>query len=95
MSIVALLNESIPHIGAALVTHVLVTIWAIYQIFETERFRQDFARLTTNGACSPINLLGSYWDQRKDVEIPSAVFHVVALFISAFLTYKLMKVRYE
>lgn len=92
MSIVALLNESIPHICTALVTHLLVTIWTIFQVFETEQFRQDFARLTTNGACRPNNLLGSYWEQRKDAEISSAVLNGVALLVSAFLTYKLMKI---
>ncbi|KAF8592010.1 hypothetical protein K439DRAFT_1379802 [Ramaria rubella] len=92
MSIVALLNESIPHICAALVTHLLVTVWTIFEIFQTEQFRQEFARLTTNGACSPHNLLGTYWDQRKDAEIMSAVFNGVTLLLSAFLTNKLMKI---
>jgi hypothetical protein len=91
MSVVALLNESIPHIFAALVTQFLVAVWTIQQIFETESFRNDFVRLTVNGACSGHNLLGYYWSNRKNAEIASAVLNIVDVFLIAFFTYKLVK----
>ena len=39
MSLVALLNESIPHTLAALLTHLLATAWSVYQIFNTRTFQ--------------------------------------------------------
>ncbi|KAI0080021.1 hypothetical protein K474DRAFT_381765 [Panus rudis PR-1116 ss-1] len=89
MSLVALLNESIPHIFASLLTHVLATAWGGFQIVHTKQFRANFIRLS-NGACG-INLLPHYWADRAKAEIPSLVLNVVALFISAFLTWRLIK----
>lgn len=93
MSIVALLNESIPHICAALVTQLLVTIWTLFQVTQTEQFRQSFARIITNDACHGMKLLGNYWQERKVAEISSAVLNGVGLLVTALLTYKLTKVR--
>ncbi|KAF8488183.1 hypothetical protein JB92DRAFT_3085440 [Gautieria morchelliformis] len=92
MSLVALLNESIQHICAALVTQFLVTVWSIFNISQTEDFRRSFARLTMNGACQGMNLLGGYWNQRKVAEILSAVLNGVGLLVTAVLTYKLVKI---
>lgn len=92
MSIVALLNESIPHLFAAVVTQSVVAIWTIQQIFATQSFRSNFNRLTVHGACNGHNLLGSYWTNRKNAEIASAVLNVVDALLIGFLTYKLVKV---
>lgn len=92
MSIVALLNESIPHIIASLATHMIATAWAGFQIVHTAGFRKDFNRVITNGACH-VNLIPDYWDARAKAEIPSLVLNVVALLISSFLTWKLIRVR--
>lgn len=93
MSVVALLNESIPHILASLLTHVLATSWAGFQLTQTAQFHDQFSRLTVNGACSPINLLKfpDYWLQRRYAEIPILALNVLALFVSVFLTWKLIK----
>lgn len=91
--IVQILNESIPHIIASLLTHMLATAWAGFQISHTATFRANFSRLTTNGACKPINLLPTYWKDRGNAEIPSLVLNVVALVVSALLTWRLVKVR--
>lgn len=92
MSIVALLNESIPHILASLVTHTMATSWAAFQITHTENFRSDFNRVITNGACDGTALLPNYWQDRGTAEISALALNVVALFISTFLTWKLFKV---
>ncbi|KAI0786109.1 hypothetical protein C8Q75DRAFT_304199 [Abortiporus biennis] len=90
MSLVALLNESIPHIFASLLTHIMATAWGGFQIFSTSQFRNEFNRLSTNGACG-INLLPTYWKDRAHAEIPSLALNIVALLISAFLTWRLIK----
>ncbi|KAG2156515.1 uncharacterized protein EDB93DRAFT_1247221 [Suillus bovinus] len=91
MSIVAVLNESVPHTIATLLTHMLATGWAGYQIFNTAQFHGDFSRLSTNGACNPINLLPSYWQSRFVAEIASLVLNGVALLVSSFLSWRLAK----
>ena len=40
---------------ASLLTHLVATGWAGFQIYNTAQFRSDFADVTTNGACHPID----------------------------------------
>ena len=87
-----ILNESIPHIVASLLTHMIATAWAAFQLVQTADFKADFNRLSTNGACNKVNFLPQYWKQRNDAEISSLAFNVAALLTSAFLTWRLMKV---
>jgi len=91
MSIVALLNQSIPHIIASLVTHMMATAWAAFQIVHTADFRSDFDRVITNGACQGVSLLPYYWHARSRAEIPSLALNVIAFFVSGFLTCRLIK----
>ncbi|TFK93548.1 hypothetical protein K466DRAFT_100398 [Polyporus arcularius HHB13444] len=90
MSLVALLNESIPHIVASLLTHILATAWGGFQIFNTEVFHRKFTALTTQGACG-VNLLPDYWKDRSNAEIPSLALNCFALLVSVFLSWRLMK----
>ncbi|KAH9835844.1 uncharacterized protein C8Q71DRAFT_763703 [Rhodofomes roseus] len=90
MSLVALLNESIPHIIATLLMHVAASAWGGFQIYDTALFHSEFSQLATNGACH-VNLLPTYWDQRADVEIPSLALNGVALIVSAVLSWRLIK----
>jgi len=91
MSVVALLNESIPHIFASLLTHMLATGWSAYQLVHTASFKATFARVITGGACNGISLLPGYWTQRANAEYPTLALNALSLFISGFLTWKLFK----
>lgn len=91
---VALLNESIPHVVASLLTHAMSTAWAAFQISHTANFRSSFSRVITNGACAGAPaILPKFWTARAMAEYPSLAMHILSLFISAFLTWKLVKVR--
>ncbi|KAG6844330.1 hypothetical protein H0H87_007688 [Tephrocybe sp. NHM501043] len=91
MSVVALLNESIPHILASLVTHMMATAWAAFQIKHTAEFKSNFTRVITEGACSGVSLLPAYWHDRGIAELASLAFNILALLTSSFLTWKLFK----
>ncbi|KAH6916822.1 hypothetical protein BKA70DRAFT_313840 [Coprinopsis sp. MPI-PUGE-AT-0042] len=92
MSFVALMNESIPHILASLLTHVMVTAWAAFQITQTQQFKLTFARVITNGACKDQPaLLTNFWTARSHFEIPALALHAAALLISCILTWHLVK----
>lgn len=90
MSIVAILNESIPHIIASLFTHLLATGWGVFQIVHTNQFRSSFSRLITNGACG-VNLLPTYWGPRRVAEIASLALNAFALLIAIILSWRLTK----
>lgn len=90
MSLVALLNESIPHVVASLLTHVGATAWGGFQIYDTSQFHDDFTTLTTSGACG-VNLLPTYWQARANAEIPSLALNGAALLLSAVLSWRLIK----
>ncbi|KAF8610059.1 hypothetical protein BDV93DRAFT_462753 [Ceratobasidium sp. AG-I] len=91
MSIVALLNESVPHIIAAFLTHLLATGWSVFQLVHTANFRSEFNRLTTRGACGGVNLLPTYWKARANAEIPILVLNVLVLIASAYVSWRLLK----
>jgi len=91
MSIIALMNESIPHIIASLVTHLMATAWAVFQTAHAANFHSNFNRVITNGACKGISLLPNYWYARRQAEIPSLTLNVIGLFVSCFLTSKLIQ----
>jgi len=91
MSLVAVLNESIPHILATVLTHLSATAWGGFQIYSTNVFHNNFIRLTTDGACG-INLLPRYWGSRSQAELISLAFNVAALLVSCFLSFRLIKV---
>jgi len=91
MSFVALLNESIPHVAASLLTHLMATGWAVNQVSATQKFRSDFTRVITNGACDGVALLPNYWQRRGSAEIVVAALNVFALVVAAFLSWKLVK----
>jgi len=91
MSVVALLNESIPHMFASLLTHMMATAWAGFQVYNTANFRKEFNTIIVNGACVGTNLLPTYWEERSRAELPSLVLNIVAMFLSCFLTWNLIK----
>jgi len=91
MSIVALLNESTPHVIASLMTHMLATSWGAFQIVSTASFKQEFRRITIDGACDGVNLLPQYWGQRGDAEISLLAVNCATLAISMVLSWKLLR----
>jgi hypothetical protein len=93
MSTVALLNESVPHVLASLLTHVASTGWSAYKLASTASFHADFISFINDGACSSSsNILQDYWSVRTRAEIPTLILNVIFLAISGFMTWKLLKV---
>ncbi|KAF8641210.1 hypothetical protein AX17_000844 [Amanita inopinata Kibby_2008] len=91
MSVVALLNESIPHILASLLTHLMATAWAAFQIKSTADFRSKFHQTILNGTCKHVELLPDYWGTRSKAELAALVLNAVSLLISSYLTWRLVK----
>ncbi|KAF9030874.1 hypothetical protein BDZ89DRAFT_647470 [Hymenopellis radicata] len=91
MSLVAIINESIPQIIASCATHLMATAWSAFQITHTARFRANFHRAVINGACAGTSLIPDYWVQRESLEYATLALNIVALFVSIFLSWKMLK----
>ncbi|KAL7409616.1 hypothetical protein BDY24DRAFT_372466 [Mrakia frigida] len=91
MSIVAMLNESIPHVIAALLTHLLSTGWSAYQVSHTVVSHEAFHRVI-NGVCDGVSVLNAgYWERRKMVEIAILSLNILALFMSSYISWTLLR----
>jgi hypothetical protein len=91
LSFVTILNESLPHLGAAIAGHVLVTAWGGYRIEETYKLHDHYEDLIVQNACR-FDFLGSWWDTRTDHTIPILVFNILALVAATCLATRLYKV---
>jgi hypothetical protein len=69
----------------------MATAWAGFKVTSTFKFQSDFGRVVTNGACDGISLLPRYWSGRIEAEFASISLNVLAMFVSCFLTWKLVK----
>jgi hypothetical protein len=59
-----LLNESIPHLGAALFGHVFGTAWSCYRVLSTQSLRVVYQNQIVPEACDNQDLLGDWWGIR-------------------------------
>ncbi|KAK2461683.1 hypothetical protein APHAL10511_006146 [Amanita phalloides] len=91
VSVVALLNESIPHMWASLVTHVMATGWVGFQISATTSFRSSFNQIIAHGTCKGMPDLSGYWGTRRKAEFAILILNIVALVISSYLTLRIIK----
>ncbi|KAH8115390.1 hypothetical protein DFH11DRAFT_1759676 [Phellopilus nigrolimitatus] len=92
ISIVAILNESIPHLTAALVTHALTSGWAAFQVSRTGRYQFIFQTLIADDACQGTNILADFGAKRLSYFIPILVLNVVSFVISLGVSSKLYSV---
>ncbi|KAF9563225.1 hypothetical protein CPC08DRAFT_760988 [Agrocybe pediades] len=92
LSIVTLLNESIPHLGAALLGHMLGTAWAAYRVYFIRQLRDRYRGQIVPDACGGTDFMGGWWeDITKDV-IPLAAINGAAVLAFAYLSFMLFRV---
>jgi len=92
VSFTAIVNESIPHLVAALVMGALCAIGSVFRIFGTSGFRDNFQRIVVNGSCDGYDIIGdSYFQSRHTVEVVIAALNGVAFIASAGLSWHLIK----
>ena len=58
------MNESIPHLGAALFGNMLSTGWAGYRVYSTYSLMNLYHTDIRQKACNGKDLLGSWWEER-------------------------------
>ena len=70
---------------------VLSSAWSAYSIWRTNDVAVRLRVLITEGACG-VDLFPTYIKQRMAFQIPDLVLNLVALLLSGFLVYRLVKV---
>jgi hypothetical protein len=106
MSCVAVLHESIPHIWATFIMHLMAALWSAFQLWSTHTFRANYSRLIMGdndpngylgslggpGACDGQDMLLAYFKPRMDAELVAAVLNFISVFGSGYLVYRLVYV---
>ncbi|CUA74842.1 Protein FMP27, mitochondrial [Rhizoctonia solani] len=92
MSIVAILNESVPHMAAGLFTQALSTGWSAFQMARSASFQARYNEVIVRGACSGVDVLPGYFAHRRADEIPIVVLNAIFLVAMAILGWKVCRV---
>ncbi|THG93525.1 hypothetical protein EW145_g8355, partial [Phellinidium pouzarii] len=92
VSIVTILNESVPHLITALITHALSTMWVAFQVSRTGHFESIFKTLVVDDACGGINTMPTFWSVRLRFFIPILALNVVAFVITLVVSLRLFNV---
>ncbi|KAJ7223024.1 hypothetical protein GGX14DRAFT_656898 [Mycena pura] len=92
LSVVTLLNESLPHLFAGLAARALSTGWAGFRVHGNINLYNAYTHVITTGNCDGIDPLGSWWDQSGPVEIAGVLLNALDLVLMSALSYKLFSV---
>ncbi|KAH7322283.1 hypothetical protein B0J17DRAFT_245001 [Rhizoctonia solani] len=92
MTIVAILNESVPHMVAGLFTQALSTGWSAFQMARSTSFRAQYGETIVRGACSGVDVLPDYFSHRTTDEIPIVVLNAIFLVTLIILSWRMCKV---
>jgi len=89
VSLLAILNDSIPHLAVCVASHFLDTAWAGFRVKTTIQLHSDYNEYIVQGACNGTDILGDWWDVRLSHAIPIAVCNFVVLVAVMYLSWML------
>ncbi|TFK26145.1 hypothetical protein FA15DRAFT_616477 [Coprinopsis marcescibilis] len=92
LGVVAILNESLPHLGAAFFAHILGSIWSAIRIHETNSLLVMYRTVIVPRPCQSQDFLGTWWEERLSHSIPIVVFNGIGVLVLGFFTWKLYNV---
>lgn len=92
MAMVTILNESLPHLAATLVAHILGTAWAGFRIHSAENLKQRFYGLLALEPCIPEASFDAWWEARRVHATIIAVCSILSLLGTLYLSVMLYKV---
>ncbi|KAH9478012.1 hypothetical protein JR316_0010246 [Psilocybe cubensis] len=92
LSVVTVLNESIPHLGAGCFGHILGTAWAGYRVYSTHGLMDRYRNHMVPEACSGRDIMGDWWENRIEDGIALLALQAVSLVIVLLLSLKLFNV---
>lgn len=92
LAFVTVLYESIPHLGASLLGHVLGTGWAAYRVGSTNRLTYIYRQAVVPRMCSGEDFLKDWWDHRKSNAAGIVVVNACTLAVMMYLSYTILKI---
>ncbi|KDR74112.1 hypothetical protein GALMADRAFT_250902 [Galerina marginata CBS 339.88] len=93
ISFIAILNDSVPHILAVLMTRALSTGWAMYAIWRAPYFRDNFQELLADpGTPCSIDVFSAFWEKRQGFEIADLILSTTGLVFFSYLSWTLLKI---
>ncbi|KAH7107128.1 hypothetical protein BKA62DRAFT_686060 [Auriculariales sp. MPI-PUGE-AT-0066] len=91
ISILAIVNESVPHLASALAGQCLAAAWAAWDIYRTIQFRRRYEGLISDTLCSGANLIPHYWPTRNRLTVSIASINFGMLALTFWLTMVLIR----
>ncbi|KAF9219364.1 hypothetical protein BS17DRAFT_761155 [Gyrodon lividus] len=89
LSLVSLIDESIPHLIVVLVAQTLNTGWAGFRLHTDAAAKHTYEQLIVNGACEGVDILGGRWQDQMRCAILGVNGGVLLCML--FLAFKLVK----
>jgi len=92
ISFFGIVYESIPHLVSAVVVRFLITNFEAYATWRTGHIAQYIEQLikAPNSPCH-VDLFTAYFHTKTSFEIPNLALHAIGMFMSAFFTWRLIK----
>lgn len=92
LAVITVVNESIPHLFAALFGHVMSAAWTVYRVLSTVTLMNRYKSTIIPLACDGVDLFrGSSWAASVQQSIPLLVVHVLTLVVFSYLSFILFK----
>ncbi|PFH49307.1 hypothetical protein AMATHDRAFT_63440 [Amanita thiersii Skay4041] len=92
LSLVTILSESLPHLGAGLLGHIFSTAWTAYRVSSSYHLMQIYQGDIIMSVCNNVDPLADWWKLRNEHAIPILMANATTLAIMLFLSYKLYKI---
>ncbi|TFK37643.1 hypothetical protein BDQ12DRAFT_150777 [Crucibulum laeve] len=92
ISTLAIVNDSVPHTLAVLITRGLITGWSIYAVWRTQYYKDIFQEIISKpGTPCSLELFSPYFQTRTAYEIADLVLSCTALVTACCLSWTLLR----
>ncbi|KAJ7160792.1 hypothetical protein C8R46DRAFT_1223134 [Mycena filopes] len=92
LSVMTLLNESLPHLFAGFAARLLATAWGGFRVQGNINLFNTYSHVITDGKCNGFNPMGYWWSQSAPNEVAVLISNAINLVLIGALSYKLFQV---
>ncbi|PBK63681.1 hypothetical protein ARMSODRAFT_963000 [Armillaria solidipes] len=94
ISVLAMIQDSVPHLLAGIGARILLTAWSAYAIWRTHHLSNVYkALLSDPGTPCSVDFFPIYFSTRSSLEIPDLVLNLTALFIMIWTVLRVYAVQ--
>ncbi|KAJ7041225.1 hypothetical protein C8F04DRAFT_1080663 [Mycena alexandri] len=92
MSVMTLLNESLPHLFAGFAARLLATAWGGFRVQGNINLYTTYLNVITTGKCNGFDPMGDWWSDSAPNEVAVLISNTINLVLMGALSYKLFQV---